>query len=319
MSDSGPVFERSGSGRRRGSGGSPVKRGLAVMLSFGILLLFAGLIWYAYNWAYADKEASQVLPLITAEAAPIKVKPDNEGGKLVRHQDSLVMNDAMVAAEEIPKVEHLLPPPEEPAVVEPVPEPEMLQEEVAQEAVTPDEPEAPVVDLEALKGDGAAAQDAPLPETWPPDSAADKPDPAEPEAETAAPSLETAEPAAPEAEEADPIGALIAQATQPEAAAEETAPEVPTESAAPAEPAAPAAVQSAQVPTDGGYIIQLLAATSEGGAKAEWQRVKQRHSRLLGDMALQIETTERDGSPPSTGCRPGPFPTGRPPAISAPS
>ncbi len=298
------VLDRKRAGQGRGLFG----RIAAVTLSLSVLVLFAGLIWYAYNWAYGD-QSPDILPLITAEASPIKVKPEDEGGKAVLHQESLILNQSMAAQEEIPKVEHLLPAPEEPAVLEPIDEtPSAPAVEAATEMPSVSEGEA----TESATAEAAAQAPAgevdvaEVPVVTPPEAA---PEPAAAEA--------TEEPAEAPAK-SDPIGDLIAENTGETAApaAETETPDENTETQTgqtqtgqtQTAQTQTAQTQTAQVPTDGGYVIQLLAATSKAGAQSEWDRLKARHAALLGDMALQIQTITKSGTTYHR-VQTGPFPT----------
>ena len=83
-------------------------RGLAVVLALGVMGLSAGGLWVGYRLS-AGRAPSGEIPLIRADADPIKVKPDDPGGMEIPNRDRFVFN---------PKggmpVERLLPPPETP-------------------------------------------------------------------------------------------------------------------------------------------------------------------------------------------------------------
>ena len=76
------------------------------------LLGFAGIIWYAYQWG-AGSVAPEELPVIRAETAPSKIRPENPGGLEVPYQETLALNE-MQPDPAKPQVERLLPPPETP-------------------------------------------------------------------------------------------------------------------------------------------------------------------------------------------------------------
>ena len=57
-------------------------RALSVLLSLIAFAAFAALLWYAYNWAQGPVDPAK-LPVVAAEEAPIKVKPEDEGGMAV--------------------------------------------------------------------------------------------------------------------------------------------------------------------------------------------------------------------------------------------
>jgi hypothetical protein len=95
-------------------------RGLAVVLALGVMALSAGGLWVGYRLS-AGRQAGDV-PLIRADADPVKVKPEDPGGMEIPNRDRFVFN---------PKggmpVEQLLPPPEVPlprpaAVANPAPQ-----------------------------------------------------------------------------------------------------------------------------------------------------------------------------------------------------
>jgi SPOR domain len=95
-------------------------RGLALVLALGVMALSAGGLWVGYRLS-AGRPAGDV-PLIHADADPVKVKPEDPGGMEIPNRDRFVFN---------PKgsmpVEQLLPPPEAPlprpaAVANPAPQ-----------------------------------------------------------------------------------------------------------------------------------------------------------------------------------------------------
>jgi hypothetical protein len=55
------------------------------------LLCFAAIIWYAYPQGQEKYEGADI-PVIKADAAPYKFKPENPGGMEVRHQDSTIFD-----------------------------------------------------------------------------------------------------------------------------------------------------------------------------------------------------------------------------------
>lgn len=79
-----------------------------ILASLVILLTVLG--WFTFRWMTTSYSGEP--PVITAEDAPFKVKPENPGGILVPHQDKLVYG--RLAPENQQAVEHLLPQPEQP-------------------------------------------------------------------------------------------------------------------------------------------------------------------------------------------------------------
>ncbi|MBT5414142.1 MAG: hypothetical protein HOK81_06035, partial [Rhodospirillaceae bacterium] len=80
---------------------------LVALGAFGIV------IWYAYNLGIRDGTES-VAPLIRADARPTKIKPEKPGGMAVPHQDKEIYETLGSGGNTEPKVERLLPPPEQP-------------------------------------------------------------------------------------------------------------------------------------------------------------------------------------------------------------
>jgi cell division septation protein DedD len=158
---------------------------------------------------------------------------------------------------------------------------EGLDEEAA-EAVEhllppPDEPvvqEVPAVMLTATAGDAGA------------DEAGDAATTDAPEA--VAPAQSAPEPSSQSA-------ATTASASGDGAAAPaKTAAPATVETASPAKSAAeaPQGAKVAQVPTDGGYFLQLASVQDRTNVDAEWKRLQKMFPALLGDMTLQIEEAQ---------------------------
>jgi len=91
---------------------SPRSRLLPIATAVLALLGFAGIIWYAYQWG-AGSVAPEELPVIRAETAPSKIRPESPGGLVVPYQETLALNNLQPDPEK-PQVERLLPPPETP-------------------------------------------------------------------------------------------------------------------------------------------------------------------------------------------------------------
>jgi cell division septation protein DedD len=83
-------------------------RGLAVALALGVMAMSAGGLWVGYRLSVGRAPAGAI-PLIRADADPIKVKPDDPGGMEILNRDRFVFNPTG----NMP-VERLLPPPETP-------------------------------------------------------------------------------------------------------------------------------------------------------------------------------------------------------------
>lgn len=79
---------------------------LASALVILVMALFAGGLWLAYHAAHGQSEGK--VPLIRAERTPIKVRPSSPGGLRIPDRNMLIYG------EKEPKIERLLPGPEEP-------------------------------------------------------------------------------------------------------------------------------------------------------------------------------------------------------------
>lgn len=126
--------------------------GGAKLVIAGLLMLagFVAAIWYAYDRGIRTGGALSP-PLIRADTAPTKVRPDEPGGLEVPHRDKLVYETLNGDGEGEP-VERLLPPPEEPvskpappevAVATPPPLPSVPVTQVTAEPVPPPLPGRP--------------------------------------------------------------------------------------------------------------------------------------------------------------------------------
>jgi cell division septation protein DedD len=235
----------------------PARRGLGlpVVIAAAVLLLFGGALWWIYGSDSGD--AGGEVPVIAAAETPIKEKPAEEGGLEVPDQDKLVYgNIAAEGQEGAPKVEQLLPAPEEP-VTPPQPQ--------APAATAQPSPLAPVDDADT---DTALAEAAP---------------PAAPAAGATAPPALTATAATPPA-----VPAPAAAPTPPAASSTQQQAAVPA-TATPA-PAAPAA--GAQPAAGGKWKIQLASVKSEQAARQEWGRMQKTHPDMLGDMKLTVQRAD---------------------------
>jgi hypothetical protein len=94
----------------------PQRRPLGMaILAVGAMAIFAGGLWFAYHQGTKHAVVSAAappdqVPLIHADADPVKVKPDKAGGMNVPDKD-----DPIYALRPGANAEHILPPPEAPA------------------------------------------------------------------------------------------------------------------------------------------------------------------------------------------------------------
>ena len=121
---------------------------------------FSAIVWYSFT-KDQDAGADSLVPLIKAENAPIKVRPEKPGGMEVPNQDKLVYS-RMNPGELPPPVEKLLPLPEVP-VAKPVAPPEDGSAGNAKKLAeaAPTAPTAPMAEEPAAAKDTAKSAPAP--------------------------------------------------------------------------------------------------------------------------------------------------------------
>jgi cell division septation protein DedD len=235
-------------------------------------------------------EGGGEVPVINAENAPIKVRPENPGGMQVPNQDRLVYGVVDGTASE-PRVERLLPPAERPVDVD-----QVLTRSVPEvsDVVTENAPRG--VDDTLAPGAPRSLVASPTPDSTtdilPPPITSALPDPApSPPPAPAAPTASTAAPSTTPSEVAAVPSAPVAA-------------EVPTPAPVPTAPAASTSAQSAPAATtvaratpapaaprsdiSQSFRVQLAAARSEAAVRSEWDRLRGRNVDLLGDLSLQI-------------------------------
>ena len=292
----------------------PRVRLLHVLIGLLALACLALVVPLALDFFGSDESGE--LPVIAANEAPDKVRPEEPGGLQVQHQDIEVMNPSGSQP-----VERLLPPPESP---EPLPGTiGGTSVETGGLGTLPDRPTAP--DL-GTAGDGLAPS-ADSPPATASDLLASVPEP-QPSAEVgtveAPPGPETVVPTAPEtpaleAAQAAPAAPVVQEAPvteSVEAAADNSgapAAEAPAKPAAEA-PTEPAATQQAAVkPTapaagDAGIYIQLGSLSNKDAIPNEWSRLQKAFPDFLGDMQLAVQTVNLEGRGTFHRIQTGPLP-----------
>jgi cell division septation protein DedD len=232
------------------------------------LAVFAGVLWYGYNWGI-EQLATTRIPVIVADTAPLKSRPESPGGIEVLNQDVAVLNDAAPGSGE-PQAERLLPPPEAPQIAQTeapqglsVAEVENLLGPSLETAAGPIEGLATTEQTQASAAPQIAAPEIAVPEIAVPQFAAASP----PEA--------AVEPALPEPQvEALPV---------PE-------PTVAVPAEAKSEPAAQiAALPEAKA---GDYVVQLAALRVKDRARPAWVQMQKSHPSLLSDRELAIQKVD---------------------------
>ncbi|MCD6035561.1 MAG: Periplasmic protein TonB, links inner and outer rane [Rickettsiales bacterium] len=95
---------------------SGFRRFIRAVITLAAFVFFGVLAFYAYEFGIIPRDPSQ-LPVISADEAPFRVKPDEPGGMEVPNQDKTVYG-AMQGDQTPPPVEQVLPAPEEPVSVD---------------------------------------------------------------------------------------------------------------------------------------------------------------------------------------------------------
>lgn len=250
--------------KKTGRGSGAGRRIVPALLAIGGLLLFAGIVWYAYSWGRSDG-ASDSIPVVQAPEGAEKERPENPGGMEVPYQDTLVLNPGN-SEDADESVERLLPPPEEP--VERSEEPDVAETAedtaddggVSEEASEPEGQEAEATLAQESEGESAASEEQ--------ESAEPDPQAGEEEAATGSETTENS-----------------AQTEVPEPAAEES-PDPAQEESGPQE------TEDSSQTVAGAFRIQLAAVRSNEAAEAEWQRLQSKHEELLGPLTLNIERAD---------------------------
>ncbi len=243
------------------------------------LAVFLGVLWYAYDWGMGQLETVR-LPVIAADTAPIKSRPESPGGLVVPNRNVTVLND-VTPDPEMPQVERLLPPPELPLLAQaeaPLVEPVLMVEELLG---------PPLQTAAGLSEKMPANEEAQSPAEFPVAAPV-----AAPVAPPAAPQLA----AAAEPDLPGPKAAAVQIPAAPWAAP--VAAPVAAPAAAPV--AAPAAAtnepltQIAALPDakTGGFVVQLASLRAKAGARPAWARILKDHPALLGERVLAIQQVD---------------------------
>lgn len=255
---------------------NPRSRWLPIALTLVALIAFATVIWYAYNWGKGSLDSS-ALPVIARDSGPIKVRPADEGGVEIPDQDKLIFDGSLETAES-GRVEHLLPAPEEPVDLSIVAAKEAgVTVQGLGHQLEASKPASPVVTVEEILPSGTSSQAAQSQDVI-----------AQAIESDAAPGSATS------SDSTSASSASSGGASAPETGAAGTAASNNAPAPAPA-PAKPVAVQTAQVPTDSGYLLQLAAMQDPNAAKQEWARLQKAYPQLLGSLSLTVEKADVNG------------------------
>ncbi len=126
-----------------GAPGGEADRPRARLLPMWILIaavVIVGVAWAMSERYFGPVEDNKSVPVVAADATPVKVRPEEPGGVDVPDRDKYVYKSL---TDEEPEAEQLLPPPEEPMERPPVEVVEVAPLEVAMEAVAEETPEPP--------------------------------------------------------------------------------------------------------------------------------------------------------------------------------
>ena len=271
---------------------------------------FAGIVWYAYTQGLQVAQADAP-PTLTADAGPVKERPEDPGGIEIPHRDKMIYNNLGQSESDV-RVEKLLPPPETPKVLtRPDPDEQTVTTSLLTDPPAVDKTPVMVPEprqeteerIAALvpvpEGGTVMANDEPAPEadaaSLPGASSEMSAAVSEPPADAGMPGTEATAPAAvettmtteePAAEET--IETVIAAVTP--TATPEPAEKQPAEKQ-PAQKQPTGAAPAAEAPA-GDWRIQLSALRSDDAARKEWTRLQKRYQDLLGELTLHVEKVD---------------------------
>ena len=267
--------------------------GTLVMIGVATLLIFTGVIWYAFK-AGVNQAGDEALPVVRAEQGDIKVKPDAPGGTNFAHQDKAVYDtiDGNEAG-----LEQLLPgaeePKEKPRIISPYDNelPEGGQPKVVR--VPP--PASGATPLAPTKAPEVSAPEIPDPMG----RAKKDTEPGEDVAAEPAPEVTSAPP-----EDADRVAALPGKEHEVEKPKAESAPKDHA-----ALEAASAKAAAAPVATGGkSYVLQLGAFRTQEAADAGWKLLAARHAGILGGLERYVTPADLGEKGRFFRLQAGPFP-----------
>ncbi|UTW50417.1 SPOR domain-containing protein [bacterium SCSIO 12827] len=267
--------------RRRGI---PTTAWLLLVL---ILVTAAGLGGFLFGDRLAglSGEESGQVPVVHAAEGAIKVRPDNPGGQDIPFRDYDI-NKRMQGEAPTGRVENLLPPPEQPRELpqaQAATAPSQVPPVPAATAGAQLAPPAEQSNAEALLPAAPAPAPKPVaPKPMPVRDVAPPPPATVAKAPTPQPAPPPPVPVAPAASTpGSPIALVPKSAAAPAAAAQPA----PVAKVAPPPPSTPAATETAAV---SGWQVQLAASRAATAAKTEGERMKQKHSDVLGKMTVNI-------------------------------
>ncbi|MBO6949571.1 MAG: SPOR domain-containing protein [Rhodospirillales bacterium] len=288
--------EYDGDGDTAKSGSSGMLKLLAVLVCVTLIL---GGVWIGFGeriMAMFGPSDGDV-PVIAADPAPIKVRPENPGGMQVPNQGRLVYG-VVDGSSTQPRVERLLPSPEKPVAVDEVlkrgvPEASEVVTSAAPRGTADSDPNAPMrLTPGGTEQTPESLSKVPSAETVSKLSAAPAPAPEpvkDPDAERKRIAQEMA--ASVSRDVTNTSNGSTTPAPPPVPVAKPEPKPVPEAKPA-SEPkqvanAAPAP-ESPGADIGNSWRVQLAASRSEPAVKSEWDRLRSRNVDLLGDLRLQV-------------------------------
>lgn len=237
-----------------------------VILLAGLWIGFGDRVMAMFGSAEGD------VPVIAANPAPIKIRPDSPGGMQVPNQGRLVYG-VVDGSSAQPRVERLLPSPEKPIAVDEVlkrsvPEASEVASANAPRGTADIDPSAPVRLTPSLPSVEDVAKMAPP-----------APAPAPQKSTTTTPVI--AAPAPP------PVPKVAPKAVAPPKV---STPKVTQTARATPVPAAPT------TDLEKSYRVQLAASRTESAVRSAWDRLRRRHIDLLGELNLQVMRIDLGGT-----------------------
>ena len=269
----------------------------------GVLTLFAlaalgGIIWYAYPRG-TERYTNLDVPVVKADTAPIKEKPENPGGMEVSHQDSTVFDPLQKNGGA--EVEKIMPTPEQPMDKEQA----LKSEEIKPIATSPNVP--PKLDMQVKQTAGGAEEIIPAaPEAKPPVEAAAPAPAAHTPAVTPAPKPEPQKVAAAEPTprpEAKPEMKVEAKQEEEKPKLEAKKEQVKKEPAKIAivkkEPVkketAKDKPKEEKVAAGAEYEVQLGSYREPADAKKDWSRLEKKYATQLSGLKMRLVKADIPG------------------------
>ena len=278
---------------------------VAVVLGFGVALV------YAYNKGKRESNP----PIITAGTGPVKMRPEDPGGMVIRDQDKEIFHREELGSQP-GEVEPLIPA----ATVKPEP-----VQGVRNPSSPPESVENP--EVEDTRENAVISETSPLEQET--SRVAETPPSEEPVAESVVetPVSEEPQPVAATKDQAE--GAVLQAAAAVQAASvrppllklpssqgyrnarvQQVASRTPPTAAAPKPPEDPVRnvrTASRLRPVPGSYIVQIASLESENAVRKNWMSLQRRYPDVLGNFSLTIQRkTMRDSQKTYYRMRAGP-------------